>query len=788
MVAARSLTMSERTPAMDQHIRAHETGQPRARETDHPQAHVTGHLDRRAFLEVSAYAAGGLLVGVSLPACSATATEESGRAAGGSPDSGVFAPNAWLRITRDGVVTVIVPRSEMGQGVTTGLPMLVAEELDVEMSRIRVESAPAARVYDNPAFRAQATGGSTSIKTAWEPLRRAGATTRAMLVTAAARTWQVPESECATERGVVVHRPTGRRLDYGTLAPLAATLPVPTGVRLKDPSEYRIIGTRVRRLDSGPKVDGTAVFGLDVRPAGHLVATVARCPVFGGRVKRVRPEAALAVPGVRHVVTIESGVGVVADSFWAARQGRDALEVEWDEGPRASVSSQAFRDACLAAVTTGGGGDIALARGDADIALRAAPRALQAVYEFPFLAHATMEPMNCTAHVRADGCEIWAPTQNQAGARLVGADLTGLPLEKVRVHTTLLGGGFGRRAEIDFVVEAVLLSKAVSAPVKVVWTREDDMQHDTYRPATVSLIRAGLDQQGMPIAWAHRIAGPSIRDRIIKPFARMVMPDWFPRGLRDAAGGTLARLAGLTVDRSATEGADTLPYTIDHVRVEYLQREAGVPVGFWRSVGHSQNAFVVETFLDEVAIAGGHDPYELRRRLLDKSPRHLRVLEAATRAAGWGTPPPSGVHRGLAVHESFGSWVAEVAEVSVAEDGSVRVHRVVCAIDCGTAVNPDLIEAQMESGIVFGLSAALKGEITVERGRVVQSNFHDYPVLRFHEMPVVEVHILPSAEPPGGVGEPSTPPIAPALANAIFAATGKRVRRLPIRAEDLART
>jgi CO/xanthine dehydrogenase Mo-binding subunit len=696
---------------------------------------------------------------------------------------GTFAPNAWVRIDSDGTVTVIVDRSEMGQGVMTALPMLVAEELDADMSRVRAEMAPAARVYDNPVFRAQATGGSTSVRTAWEPLRRAGATARAMLVAAAAGQWGVPAAECATVRGEVIHGPTGRRLSYGALVAAAARLPVPADVPLKSPRDFCIIGTRVPRLDGAMKVDGSAVFGLDVRVPGLLVAVIARCPVPGGTLARFDDGAARAVPGVRHVVAVDAGVAVVADGFWPAKLGRDALAIEWSEGPNATLSSATIRAACLAAME-GDDAATAAARGDVDAAFGRAARTLTATCEFPFLAHATMEPMNCTAHVRADACDIWAPTQNQAGARQVGVDVTGLPFEAVRVHTTLLGGGFGRRVEMDFVTEAVQVSQAVGAPVKVVWTREDDIRHDVYRPATCSVVRVGLDAGGLPIAWSHRISGPSIMARVLRPLARTVMPEWFPRGLRDVSAATVARLAGLAVDRSAVEGADGIPYAIEHIRVEYAAHESGVPVGFWRSVGHSHTAFVVETLLDEVAAAGGHDPYELRRRLLAGAPRHLRALETAAGAAGWGTPLPAGRGRGLAVHESFGSYVAEVAEVSVAADGTVRVHRVVCAIDCGMVVHPGLVEAQMESGIVFGLTAALKGEITIRDGRVEQGNFHDYPVLRMDEMPAVEVHIIPSTEPPGGVGEPSTPPIAPAVANAVFAATGRRIRRLPIRAGD----
>jgi isoquinoline 1-oxidoreductase beta subunit len=525
-------------------------------------------------------------------------------------------------------------------------------------------------------------------------------------------------------------------------------------VQLKDPKDWRLAGKPTKRLDTRFKVNGTAQFGIDVRVPGMLTAVVARSPVFGGKVRSFDATAAKAIPGVRHVVQISSGVAVVGAGYWPAKQGRDALKVLWDEGPVAQVSSASISSLFAQRATQDGA--VARHDGDAVAALAGAAQRVEAVYEMPFLAHATMEPMNCTAHVRANGVDIWAPTQNQTGVQMVGGQIGGVPPEKVAVHTTYLGGGFGRRFELDFIVEALETSKAAGAPVKVIWSREDDIQHAQYRPANYHQLRAGLDASGRPVSWTHRIVAPSI-------MARM-----FPQTVKNG------------LDGEAVEGGVGLPYAIPNVHVDYQLTDTGIPVGFWRSVNNSFNSFAVEGFIDELAVAAKQDPYEYRRALLANAPRHRGVLELAATKAGWGTPLPAGRGRGIAVYKSFESFAAQVAEVSVSPEGDVRVHRVVCAIDCGMHVNPSTIEAQMQSGIVYGLTAALKGAIDIQGGRVVQSNFHDYQMLRLAEMPVVEVHIVPSSEEPGGVGEPGTPPIAPAVCNAIFAATGKRIRKLPI--------
>jgi isoquinoline 1-oxidoreductase beta subunit len=603
-------------------------------------------------------------------------------------------------------------------------------------------------------FGMQGTGGSTSVRAAYTPLRKAGAAAREMLVTAAAETWGVDKSTCHAEKGAVVHTPSNRRLTYGKLVAKAATVALPHDVPLKKPEEWKILGTRVRRLDTPPKVDGSAQFGIDVKVPGMLVAVIARSPVFGGKVARFDGTKAKAVPGVRNVVQVSSGVAVVADGYWAAKKGRDALDVTWDEGANAQVSSPSISQ--LFAQRAQQAGAVARHDGDAEPALASAATKLDAVYELPFLAHATMEPMNCTAHVRADGVDIWAPTQFQTGAQGFGAKIGGVPPEKVRVHTTYLGGGFGRRFELDFIQEALETSKAAGAPVKVIWSREDDIQNAQYRPACYHQMRAGLDAGGQPVAWTQRIVAPSIMAR--------VFPDTVKNGL----------------DGEAVEGGVEMPYTTPNVHVDYVLTDTGIPVGFWRSVNNSFNAFVVESFIDELAHAAKKDPYEFRRDLLGKAPRHLGVLNLAASKAGWGTPLPAGRSRGIAVWKSFDSYVAEVAEISVGSDGAPRVHRVVCAVDCGPVVNPGIVEAQMQSAIVYGLTAALWGEIGIDKGRVQQSNFHHYRMLRLAEMPVVEVHIVPSTDAQGGVGEPGTPPIAPAVCNAIFALNGKRIRKLPI--------
>jgi isoquinoline 1-oxidoreductase beta subunit len=706
---------------------------------------MTGHLDvtRREFLQVASAAGASLVIGFTFSGC----------APAGAPPGPPLEPNAWLRIGTDESILVIVDRSEMGQGVATSLPMLLAEELEADWSKIRIEFAPADPAYNNLLFGMQATGGSSSIRAAYTALRKAGAAAREVLIDAAAQTWKVDRAECRAENGAVIHT-GGRRLSYGHLVAAAAALPVPTDPPLKEPADWKILGTRVPRLDTPLKVDGSAQFGIDVMLPGMLVAVVARCPVFGGTVASFDAASAQAVPGVRHVVKISRGVAVVADGYWPAKTGRDALAVTWNEGATATVSSASIGQ--LFAQRAGRAGVQARHDGNPDRALAGAARRLEAVYETPFLAHATMEPMNCTAHVRPDGVDIWAPTQFQGGAHQVGAAIGGVAPEQVQVHTTYLGGGFGRRFELDFVIEALETSKAVGAPVKVIWSREDDTRHDFYRPASYHRLRAGLDGSNRPAAWTHRVVAPSIMAR--------VFPNTVQNGL----------------DGEAVEGAIEMPYAVPNVHVDYVLTDTGIPVGFWRSVNHSYNAFAVESFIDELAHAANQDPYEFRRALLANAPRHRQVLELAATKADWGSPLPAGTFRGIAVQKAFESYVAQVAEVSVGADGTVRVHRVVCAIDCGPVVNPDTIEAQMQSGIVYGLTAALYGEIGIDGGRVVQSNFHNYPMLRMAAMPRVEVHIVPSTDSQGGVGEPGTPPIAPAVCNAIFAATGKRIRKLPI--------
>ncbi|HAD03548.1 MAG TPA: twin-arginine translocation pathway signal protein [Desulfuromonas sp.] len=708
-------------------------------------------LSRRDFLKQSTLVGGGLLLACYLPFPGAVAA-----------DTAVpFAPNAFLRIGSDGSVTIICHKSEMGQGVYTALPTIVAEELDCAWEKVKIEQSPVAPEYAHTMFGSMVTGGSTSVRSEWQRLAQAGATARAMLVAAAAAGWKIDPAACRTENGAVYH-PDGRRLSYGQLATKAAKLAVPPQVALKDPARYRLIGRPLARLDSPAKINGQARFGLDVQRPGLLVAVIARPPVFGATLRGFNADKANSVPGVRAVVAVPAGVAVVADGFWPARQARALLEIAWDEGPGAALASAGLRQqfATLAATP----GLVAHRAGDVTAALERATVRLEAEYEVPYLAHATMEPLNCTVDLKADGCDIWTGSQMQTVDRDAAARVAGLQPEQVRLHTTFLGGGFGRRANpaSDFVVEAVQVAKAIKQPVKVIRTREDDMRAGYYRPCWYDRISAGLDADKQVSAWRHTIVGQSIM-----------------------AGTAFAGMIKDGIDETSVEGAADTPYAFPNLLVDLHTPQLPVTVLWWRSVGHSHTAFVVESFLDEVAHAAGTDPVTLRRTLLAQQPRPRGVLELAASKAGWGTPLAAGRGRGIAVHASFGSYLAQVAEVSLEKNGRVRVHRVVCAIDCGRVVNPDTIAAQMESGIAFGLSAALHGAITLKAGRVEQGNFDDYPLLRLDEMPQVEVHIVPSSEAPGGVGEPGVPPIAPAVANALFALSGARVRSLPLTPEKV---
>ncbi|MDE2477906.1 MAG: xanthine dehydrogenase family protein molybdopterin-binding subunit [Betaproteobacteria bacterium] len=720
---------------------------------------------RRAFLKTSALAGGGLVLGLMLPTASRVA-----QAAAAAPmfnplaEPGAFSPNAYVRVGSDDQVTLVVDKSEMGQGVMTALPMLLAEEMDADWPRVRLLQAGAHEAYKNTLLGMQATGGSTSVRSSWLPLRRAGATARAMLVQAAAQRWQVDAAACSVEAGVV-RGPGGRQARFGELAEDAARLPVPGEVRLKDPKDFRLLGRPLARVDVPEKTTGQAVFGLDMQIPGMLVASVAQPPAFGATVRGFDDAAARAIPGVHSVHRTSDGVAVLAQDFWTARKGRDALKIDWNPGPNAALD-----DAGIMALFRKAGeqpGALAWKVGEGEAALApaaAAPgaKALRAEYALPFLAHATMEPMNCTAFVQKDRVDIWGPTQAQTMNQLVAGKIAGLPPHAVHVHTTLLGGGFGRRFEQDFVAQAVELSKASGKPVKVVWTREDDTRHDFYRPANLHRLHAVLDRDGRLQAWTHQIVGPSIFSRV------------FPQYVKDG------------IDDTSVQGAVKLPYAMPNAQTRYVLCNTPVPVGFWRSVGHSITAFTVESFIDELAHAAGADPYRFRRELLvHGDQRALATLDVAAREAGWGKALPAGHFHGIAMHESFGSYVTEVAEVSVDAQGQVRVHRVTCAVDCGQVVNPDIVTAQIQSAVVYGLTAALYDRIDLHAGGVVQGNFDKYRMLRMDSAPRVDVHILPSAEAPGGLGEPGTPPIAPAVANAVFAATGKRLRELPLRPELL---
>jgi isoquinoline 1-oxidoreductase beta subunit len=716
-----------------------------------PSERVRGEVKRRDFLKFSLAASGGLVIGFYFPGIGSEASAQE------SVNS--FMPNAFVRIGTDERVTVIVNHSEMGQGVYTSLPMLLAEELDADWSKVGFESAPVDPKYNHPAFGMQVTGGSSSVWSGLEQFRQAGATARAMLVAAAATRWNVDPASCRTESGAVFDT-SSRKLSYGQLVADAAKLTPPAHVQLKDPKTFKLIGKPIKRLDTSMKLNGQAVFGLDVKLPGMLTAVVARPPIFGATVKSFDDSKARTMPGVRKIVQVPSGVAVIADTFWQAKVARDALRVEWDEGAMRGFSTtqmmQDFRERAKSP------GVSVRKEGDAPAALANAAKKIEAVYEAPYLSHLMMEPLNCVVDLRQDSCEVWTGSQFQTIDRANAAKIAGLPAEKVQLHTTFLGGGFGRRAnpQSDFVVEAVYVAKAIGTPskVKVVWTREDDMQGGWYRPAFLHSIEGGIDGAGNLVSWRSLSVGQSIMTGT--PFAAM--------------------MKGKAYDPASVEGIDDLPYSIPNIAVESHQVDIKVPVQWLRSVGHSHTAFAVESFIDELAALAQKDPYQFRRDLLLKQPRYLGVLDLAAQKSGWGKPLPKGMGRGIAVHFAFGSYLAHVAEVSVT-DGKIKVHRVVCAVDCGQYVNPGIIAAQIEGGAIFGASAALFQELTFEDGRLQQTNFHTFPVMRMNECPEIETYIVESNEKSGGIGEPGVPCAAPAIANALFAATGKRVRRMPFR-------
>jgi isoquinoline 1-oxidoreductase beta subunit len=700
---------------------------------------------RREFLQASLTVGGALVFGFHFPlASTAAATQKQ------TP----FAPNAFIRIDSKGTVTFIIPQAEMGQGVYTSIGMILADELDVAWERVQVEAAPPSdKLYANPVFGFQVTGNSNTIRAFWMPLRKAGAGARAMLVEAAARRWSVDKNACRTENGAVIHATSGRKLPYGDLLGDASKLMPPQDPPLKAPADFRMIGKPLKRLDTPEKANGKAVYGIDAMPPGVKFATSAACPVFGGKVAHVDDVKAKQIPGVHQVLVFDNFVAVVGDHMWAARQGIAALAITWDEGPNAGVASADIWKQIRAVSEESG--VAAKAKGDASKALAEGTR-LDAAYEMPFLAHAPMEPMNCTAHVRADSCEVWVGIQVQTRAQAIAVKVTGLPAEKVIVHNHVLGGGFGRRLEVDFIEQAVRVAKQVEGPVKLIWSREEDIQHDIYRPVYRDVLAASLSN-GKILGWTHRVTGSS------------VMARWLPPAFQKG------------IDIDAVDSAVDIPYDIPNLRIEYKRDEPpAVPTGFWRGVGPNNNVFAVESFIDELARKAGKDPVVFRRDMLGDNPRLLAAIDLAASKAGWESVLPARSGRGIAAQVSFASFIATVIEVAVDEFGEVHLKKIVSAVDTGIVVNPDTVVAQLQGGLIFGLTAALYGEITIDKGRVQQSNFHDYRMLRIDQVPNIEVHLIPSGEAPGGIGETGTTAGPPALGNAIYAATGVRLRRMPI--------
>jgi isoquinoline 1-oxidoreductase subunit beta len=707
---------------------------------------------RRSFLARTSAAAGSLILAFHVPAS---------RAAGPAAQRGVFSPNAYLRVGADDSVTIVVALVEMGQGTFTSIPMLIAEELEVDLSRVKVEQAPAdEKAYGHPLYVLQTTGGSASVPAAWAKLRQVGATAKLMLLNAAAQEWNVPISECRAENGTVKHLPSGDSLRYGQLVDRAAKLPVPAQAPLKDPANFRLVGTPAPRLDTPAKVDGSALFGIDVRVPGMKVAAIALCPVIGGKVGSVDSSKALSVPGVRRVLVADSAVAVVAEHYGAAKKGLQALTVKWDEGVSAGFSSRIWHEQLAAALRQKGVVDVN--EGSFEKASAAAARTHRALYVSPPLAHSALEPLHCTIHVRKDGCDVWLGTQAPARVQTFVAQVLGTTPERVSVHNYLLGGGFGRRLDADYVIPVAQLARQVDYPLKVVFSREEDIQHDAHRPYFLDEMSAALDAKGELIGFSHRFAGSAVIARYA--------PSWLSNGR----------------DTDAVHTAET-PYHVPNKYVEFIRHEppAGLLTGNFRGVGPTHHAFPNECFIDELAFLAKADPVAYRERMLAHNPRLLAMVKLAASKAGWGTPLPARRGRGISVMDSWSCYAALVSEVTVANDGGIKIERMVCAVDCGIAVNPDGVEAQIQGGIVYGLTAALYGAITFERGRVLQSNYHDYQPLRMHEMPPIEVHIAKSAQPPGGVGELGTSLAVPSLMNAVHVATGKRFRTYPVSSGDL---
>jgi isoquinoline 1-oxidoreductase subunit beta len=702
-------------------------------------------VTRRTFLEASLGMGGALLVGFHVPSADAAAS---------AGEKAVFAPNAFIRIDNKGKITLIMPQVEMGQGVYTAIPMILAEELDAAFEQVVLEAAPPNdKLYGNPTFGIQVTGNSNSIRSFWTPLRNAAAGARAMLVQAAAQIWKVDPAGIRTDSSTAIHDASGRRLSFASLVDRASGLTAPQNPTLKDPKDFKLVGKPLKRLDTPDKVNGKLVYSIDVMPPGVKFATIAACPVFGGKVGTVDDSKAKTLPGVRQVVVLDDLVAVIGDHMWAAKQGLAALNITWNEGAHAAISSADVWKQIRAASLQEGA--VAKTQGDAAKGLSAG-ELHEAIYEMPFLAHATMEPLNCTVHVTPTSCEVWVGIQVLSRAQAVAAKVTGLPLDKVTVHNQLIGGGFGRRLEVDFIEKAVRVAKQVDGPVKIVYTREEDIQHDIYRPVYLDRMSASLSN-GRIVGWKHRITGSAVIAR------------WLPPAFQKG------------IDIDAIDSAADIPYDIPNLRVEYVRDEPpAVPTGFWRGVGPNNNVFAIETFIDELAKKSNKDPVAFRRDHLDKAPRLRAALDLAAEKAGWGSPLPARTGRGVGVQVAFGSFIATVTQAQVDEYGAVRVQRVVMAVDTGIAVNPDIVIAQLQGGMIFGLTAALYGDIDIKKGRVQQSNFHDYRMLRINEAPQIEVHVIKSGEPPGGIGEAGTTAAPAALGNALFAATGVRLRRLPI--------